>query len=135
MRARGHYEPSCAASPEFSPTQRSSHEGSSAGAVSPVSPVTPRSTDGHIPTLKSRMKRVDGPGQAPNVSNRQDYRVHAHHLEAADYHRTSSESNYHRKNAALPAGPDTHRSACRQAPESDESESEHTSIPRPIRPW
>ncbi|KAH0833367.1 hypothetical protein J3R83DRAFT_12468 [Lanmaoa asiatica] len=134
MRARAHYDPACA-SPEFSPTLRSSHEGSSAGAVSPASPTTPRSTEGPIPTLKSRVRRMDGPGQAPHVSDHLDYRVHPHHLGTADYHRMSSEGDYYRKNGALPAGPDTRLSACRHAPESDESESEHASIKRPLRPW
>lgn len=136
MRARAHHESACASPPAFSPARRSSHGGSSAGAVSPISPATPRSTDGYIPTLKSRTKRLDGPGQVPNVSNYQDYRVHAHHLDVTDYYRTSSESNYHqRKYGGVPAGPETHRPTFRRAPESDESESEHTSIPRPLRPW
>lgn len=105
---------------------RSSHEGSSAGAVSPVQPATPRSTEGYIPTLKGRVRRVDEPGQAPYVSDHPDYRVHAHHLGAADYHR---------KNGALAVGPDTRHSACRRVPDSDESENEHSSTKRPIRPW
>lgn len=134
MRPRAHYEPASVSPPEFSPAQRSSHEGSSAGAISPVSPATPRSTEAHISTLKSRVRRVDGPGQVPYVSDHPDYRVPAHHHGAADCHRTSSEGDYLRKNAALSAGPDR-RLAVRHAGESDESEVEHMSMKRPIRPW
>ena len=134
MRARPHYEPASASPPEFSSTQRSSHEGSSAGAVSPVSPATPRSTEGHISTLKSRVRRVNGPGQVPYVYEHPDLRVSAHHPGAADYHRMSSEGDYHWKNTVLSAGPDR-RTSGRHAPESDESEGEPTSIKRPIRPW
>ncbi|KAG9316115.1 hypothetical protein JVU11DRAFT_3790 [Chiua virens] len=137
MRARAHYEPACPSSPEVSPTLRSSHEGSSAGAISPVSPATPRSTDGlHLATLKSRVRRVDVPGQTSYVSDHPDYRAHAHQLGTTDYRRTGSDGDYHRKSGALPTGPDTHLSACRHPhPESDESESEHAHIKRPIRPW
>lgn len=134
MRARAYYDPACV-SPEFSPTMRSSHEGSSAGAVSPASPATPRSTEGHIPALKNRVRRMDGLGPAPYVSDHQDYRVHPHHFGATDYHRMSGDGDYHRKNVALAAGPDTRLSACHHTPESDESESEHTRIKRPLRPW
>lgn len=133
VRPRAYYEPA-STSPELSPAQRSSHEGSSAGAVSPASPATPRSTEGQVSALKGRMHRLGGPGQAPNGPSHQDYRVHAHHLEAVDYHRTNSEGNYPRKNGALPSGPDAHPS-CRHAPESDESENERTSFKHPIRPW
>jgi hypothetical protein len=134
MRARPHYEPASASPPEFSLPQRSSHEGSSASTVSPVSPATPRSTEGHIPTLKSRVRRVDGPGQVPYVSEHPEYRVSAHHPGAAVYHRLSSEGDYHRKNTALSAGPDR-RISTRHGPESDESEGEPTSIKGPLRPW
>ena len=134
MRARAHYEPASASPPEFSSTQRSSHESSSVGAVSPISPATLRSTEGHIPTLKSRVRRMDGPGQVPYVSEHLDYRVSAHQPGAVVYHRPSSEGDYHRKNTALSAGPDR-RISTRHGPGSDESEGEPTSIKRPIRPW
>ena len=132
MRTRARYEPISASSPEFSPTQRSSHGGSSAGAISPVSPATPRSTEGDVPTLKSRVRQMDGPGQVPYVSDHPDYRVPTYHHGAAEYYRTSSEGEYHRKSAALSAGPDR-RLSVRHILESDESEVEH--IKRPIRPW
>ncbi|KAF8547930.1 hypothetical protein OG21DRAFT_1471867 [Imleria badia] len=134
MRARAHYEPASVSPPDFSPTQRSSHEGSSAGAISPVSPATPRSTEAHIPTVKSRVRRVDESGQVAYVSDHPDYRVPAYHHGAVDYHRTSSEGDYLRKSTAPSAGPDR-RLAVRHAPESDESEVEPTSIKRPLRPW
>ncbi|KAG6369885.1 hypothetical protein JVT61DRAFT_13349 [Boletus reticuloceps] len=124
-RARAHCEPANVSSREFSPTQYSPHEGSSAGAISPASPATPRSTEAHIPALKSRVTRMDGPGQVPFVTDHSDYRMPAHHLGTADYYR---------KNTARSAGPDM-RLSVRHATDSDESEVEHTSIKRPMRPW
>lgn len=110
--------------------QRSSHEGSSAGAMSPVSPATPRSTEGHLPTLKNHVR----PGQVPYVSDRPDHRVPAYPHGVVEYHRTSTEGDYLKKNAVLSAGPDK-RISSRHALESDESEAEHAIIKRPIRPW
>lgn len=75
---------------------------------------------------------MDGPGQVPYVSDHPDYRVPTYHHGAAEYYRTSSEGEYHRKSAALSAGPDR-RLSVRHILESDESEVEH--IKRPIRPW
>jgi len=122
MRARRHYEPATASSPEFSPALRSSHEGSSLGAVSPVSPATPRSTEGHIPTLNTRVKRMDGPGHVAYVSEHPDYRAPGYHLD------------YHRRTTTLSTGPDRRVSASR-APESDDGEGEPMSMKRPLRPW
>jgi len=133
VRTRARYEPTSVSSPEFSPTQHSSREGSSAGAISPVSPTTPRSTEVDMSTLKCRVRQMDGPGQMHYISDHSDHRVlPTHHHGAADYHRTNSEGDYHRKNVALSAGPDRHLSS-RHVLESDESEVEH--VRRPIRPW
>ncbi|KAF8835670.1 hypothetical protein BDN67DRAFT_975046 [Paxillus ammoniavirescens] len=124
FRGRGQFEP---ASPEFSPTLRSSHGGSSADGVSPVSPATPRSTE--LPTLKARAIDLGA-------------REHSRGLDAPIFATTQRPSppDHHgypglnRKNGnTLPTGTDTRLSACRHSCDSDDSESEYSK--RPIRPW
>ncbi|KAF9230227.1 hypothetical protein BU15DRAFT_83893 [Melanogaster broomeanus] len=122
FRGRGKFEPT---SPEFSPTLQSCHEGSSIGGLSPVSPLTPRSTD--VPTLKARgielgSREHDRRLDAPLFATTQVPSPHAYH------------DHPDRKNgSALSSVTDTRRSTFRHSGDSDDSEYE--SSKRPIRPW
>jgi hypothetical protein len=124
FRARGAFEP---ASPEFSPTLQSCNEGSSIGGVSPVSPLTPRSTE--VPTLKTRAielgsREYDRRPDAPLFTTTQIPSPLAYH----------NHPGLDRKNGnALPTGTDSRLSARRHSSDSDDSEYE--SSKRPIRPW
>ncbi|KAH7906948.1 hypothetical protein BJ138DRAFT_1129539 [Hygrophoropsis aurantiaca] len=110
-------------SPELSPSFHSSHDGSSTGGASPVSPSTPRSTD--MPSIRN----------ANSGSKEHDRRVHAgYHASpmpsSAPEHRVLGRKSGN----TLSTGTDPRLSACRHSC-SKEDDTDSDSSMRPIRPW
>ncbi|KAH7929222.1 hypothetical protein BV22DRAFT_1116960 [Leucogyrophana mollusca] len=112
------------ASPELSPSFHSSHDGSSTGGASPVSPTTPRSTD--IPSARDRAAT-----SMPNEHDRRPHAgYHASQMPSAPDHRGLGRKSGN----TLSTGTDPRLSACRHSC-SKEDDSDTDSSMRPIRPW